>query len=469
MSILISVLAFILTIFILVAIHEYGHYAVARLFNVGVIKFSIGFGKPLFTYKHKSSGTLWILSRIPLGGYVQLLDERNLLEENKSEINEKPAQLPISNKYKQYSFESIHPIKKILIILAGPAINFIAAIIFFSIVAMYGIKDIKPVIEAKLNLDSSSILYKAGINNNFSVKTLSYNNTTYSIKSFSEILLHLSLANDSKYKVQLYGNNLESNNNQKYSIDFSSVNIQTTDIVNQIKPYVSSISVVKILPNSLAQNIGLQENDKIIAINNNKVTYSLLQQKLKTINTEPFNLYIKSNKNIINLKVNNPNKNNLNNSLNLKNPTVLGVQLQNNYEKITIKHNVTQAFQYGANQTAYIIKASVNSLIKMFVSSSEIKNLSGPIAISNMAKDSLLSGVDIFLQFLAFISISLGIMNLLPLPMLDGGQALIVFIEYLTKRNFPVKALVFMQKLGILFIIVLTFLAFKNDITKLIF
>jgi regulator of sigma E protease len=104
----------------------------------------------------------------------------------------------------------------------------------------------------------------------------------------------------------------------------------------------------------------------------------------------------------------------------------------------------------------------------MFVDKSGVDNLGGPVAISSMAKSSLVAGLDTFLQFLALISISLGVMNLIPLPVLDGGQALITFVEWGTKRRIPPKIANVMQQVGVAFILLLTFFALKNDITRLL-
>jgi len=449
MNILLSILAFLITIVILVGIHEYGHYLAARIFKVGVVKFSIGFGKPLYQFKHRQSGTIWAISQIPFGGYVQLLDERNFVQDT---VTQNHAQyLPKSKKYPQYSFNSVHPLKKIIIILAGPIINFISAIVFFTIVGMYGVDDIAPVIDTPL---PASVLQKSGMREPLIVKDISYENNKYDIQSFSQIVWHSQLALQNKQDISIGGITLD---NQKKSYFVKLDNISNTQLLNQIKPYSKSINIVEVNANSLGQKLGLKINDKILAIDKENANAELLNTRLKNPSKENFTLSIE--RVVDNLKQNI--------DINII-PTgqLLGIYLQSAYPKIEIKYNFFDAIKYGVQKTWQVLYTTVKAITAIFYDKNSMDNLGGPVAISAMAKDSLVAGFDTFLQFLALISISLGAMNLLPLPVLDGGQALITFIEWISKRTIPVKVAIGMQKAGVFIILFLTIMALKNDFSK---
>ncbi|MFM2344712.1 MAG: hypothetical protein RLZZ210_1323 [Pseudomonadota bacterium] len=443
---ILSIIAFIITIAILVGIHEYGHYIVARWFKVGVLKFSIGFGKVLYSYKHKKSGTVWAISAIPLGGYVKLVDERNFI--NEQEVSEAKS-LPKSTKYPQYSFNKIHPFKKIAIILAGPMINFIAAIVFFAMVAMYGVKDIAPIIAQP---NQQSLLYKAGLTDEAKVKTISYDNNSYAIHGFNDIMWHLQMAFQHKESVTISVQNLQSKQNVNYIVDMKNI-VNPSEISNIVSPAFTSMQIMKVSEDSLASVSGLIDNDKIVLIDKQKPTTELLSQKLK--GSTKFELGVERNNQLININIQ-------------PNGSLLGIELQNSYRQIRVNYNLLQSIKYGYDKTWQTISSSVVAIIGMFVDKSGVDNLGGPVAISSMAKSSLVAGLDTFLQFLALISISLGVMNLIPLPVLDGGQALITFVEWGTKRRIPPKIANVMQQVGVAFILLLTFFALKNDITRLL-
>ncbi len=444
-NILLSIIAFIITIAILVGIHEYGHYIVARWFKVGVLKFSIGFGKVLYSFKHKKSGTIWAISAIPLGGYVKLADERNFV--NEQEIIE-ASLLPKSKKYPQYSFNKIHPLKRIVIILAGPFINFLAAVLFFAIVGMYGIKDIAPIIEQP---QVNSILHSAGLKNEAKIKSVSYADNSYVIHGFNDIMWHLQMAFQHKNIININLINSYNKQNENYIIDLRKIN-NSKELSSLVLPAFQDMEIIKVNQNSLASASGLKSGDKIILIDTQKANANILSNKLK--GSQKFKLNIIRNNQNLDIDIQ-PNGN------------LLGIQLQNSYKQIKINYGFFEAIKYGYDKTWQTLSLSIAAIIDMFFDKSGMDNLGGPVAISSMAKSSLVAGFDTFLQFLALISISLGVMNLIPLPVLDGGQALITFVEWISNRKIPPKIANLMHQIGIVFILLLTFFALKNDITRL--
>ncbi len=456
-NIAVSIIAFIITIVILVGIHEYGHYLVARLCKVGVLKFSMGFGKSLYSYTHKKSGTVWTISAIPLGGYVKLVDERNLSPDSPDYEREKNtvASLPKSKKYPQLSFNGVHPLKKIAIILAGPAINFIAAIVFFAIVGMHGSKQIAPNIQNITNHNQQNNI------KSINVERISYGSESYQVQHFNDILWHAQIALQQKKNIVLH-----SNNNIQKTLNLNLQNINAQQLTDMLQPALLYIEILHIQPNSLAEKYQLKPHDKIMAINNENPSAYILSKYLNTTSTnissthkKTLNLIIERNQKIMPIII----------ELKYNQKNLLGINMRNAYQEMNVSYGFFPAIKYGASKTWQVINMTIQAISGMFESrKAAMENLGGPVAISSMAKSSLLAGVDTFLQFLALISISLGIMNLLPLPVLDGGQALMTFVEWIIQRSIPLKVVQVLQQFGVILIMILTILALNNDIQRLL-
>ena len=241
-----TIIAFIVALLILVSVHEYGHYLVARFFNIKVLRFSIGFGKPFWS--KKKGDTEWCLAPIPLGGYVKMGDTR----EGEVALDDLP-----------YAFDKQHPLKRIAVVVAGPLTNLILAIVFFAVAAMFGVVEIEPMVGTVV---PNSVAERAGIQENVRINKIDGKE----IKNFTDVGVELLLALDKKQAVVI---NATDENGQavEYKIDTQKEKAAIDAMARGkesigIMPYRQLPVLSGVLKDGAAGRAGLQDGDKIIAI-----------------------------------------------------------------------------------------------------------------------------------------------------------------------------------------------------------
>ncbi|MAW17642.1 MAG: RIP metalloprotease RseP [Pelagibacteraceae bacterium] len=365
---LVFIIPFIILITVVVFIHEYGHYYYAKRYGVGVTDFSIGFGKEIFGFNDKS-GTRWKFCAIPLGGYVKFFGDRNVFSQAEQE-----KLLKKYNKEDQNKLFVTKPIyQRSLIVAAGPAANFVLAIIIFSFIYMFAGKDFTP---AQINeVQEDSPAYISGIKN-------------------GDLILSI-------------------NNNK-----------------------VNSVLEVSTLINS-----STKENIQITVLRNN--TEIDINVKPKLVKTED-SLGNTINKKIIGIKIA-P----LNNELNRK------------------KLGPATALFYATKETLFVIKASIDFVISMFKGKGDTTQLGGPIKIAKITGQVAQHGLIAFLSIMAYISISLGFINLFPIPMLDGGHLMFYAFEKILGRPLTEKTQEGFFRIGLFLLVFLMLFTTINDLKDL--
>jgi regulator of sigma E protease len=444
MDFLIAVLSFVATIGILVTIHEYGHYWVAKKFNVKILRFSVGFGKVIKSFKHGE--TEFTLCAIPFGGFVKMLDER----EGKVELLELHRAFNRKTVYQRFA-----------IVAAGPLANFLLAIILYTFVFIVGVTGIKPVVGT---VTQSGIFQQAGLQTGD--KLLSINNQlTPSISEFS--IQFIQAIDNGSINIQALS--------AKSDLKTAELSL-TTDFLNNPKqglanylgfkfsaPSVPAI-LNQVVANSAASKAGLRTGDEIISTNSTPVNN--WQDFVKTIQTEPIEpieLLVKRNNKILELSLT---------------PTIsegtpkagVSVQLPKDYLKdwqVIIQKNPLDALSSAVDKVYQITMLNLKMIKKMIIGDTSIDQISGPISIANYAGKSAEIGIVEFLSFLALISISLGLLNLLPIPLLDGGHLFFYIIEII--KGSPVSDTIqqIFAKFGLFVILSLTFVALYNDLILL--
>ena len=373
MQALITLAAFLVTLGVLVSFHEYGHFLAARLCGVKVLRFALGFGKPLFTYTAKN-GTEWVLAAIPLGGYVKLLDGRD------SQQSIKPAERP-------ESFD-IKPLwQRSLIVAAGPFANFLLAVILFSVIYVSGV----PQLPARLQAPpEQSIAAKLGV-----------------------------LAGD-----QVIGW-------QSLSTDYSG-----TPILEDFDPVPSWNALRWLLLDAVTgeQGFALEMQD----VSGSRHIKFFKQSDLPLIapESDPFK--------------------------------ALGLLPQSSppSEWTELKLGPVEALGFASQRVYLVTKVSLRLMLGLFSGKTTLKQLGGPLSIADMAGKSAQVGWQPFMAFLALMSISIGLLNLLPLPMLDGGQLLYDGWELVVGKRISLSAQENLQKVGFLLLISLSLLALFNDLQR---
>ena len=414
---------------ILVTFHEYGHYSVARLFKIKILKFSIGFGRDLFNWTNKD-GVKFSLSMIPFGGYVAFHDPNDVENYNKLTIEEK-----------KYVLANRPSFEKVLVILAGPIFNFILALFTFSLVGLFLPKE-SDLVSAKINKFDDEKLYRVvSVNDNtinnaqdLEIKLLDLTGLT------GEVRIGL-FDYESQESIELIETveNLKFDQEQAPSSYFS---------LSPATDYPPRIGVID--EGSIADLAGLKEGDLILEVNSIN-TFSIYQTNdLLNEYGKQLSLLVSRNDNTV--TVNLPSK---------SEGISYGIRLAPE------RNDFLSSLSFGVNQTIFWIVNTFKFLYKTFTGSMGLDSLSGPVGITKVAGETLSQGLIPFLLLLAILNISLGAFNLLPLPMLDGGQLLFILVEEVKGSPISLKLKVLLFNLSYLLIMTLFVFVVINDVMRL--
>jgi len=446
-----NVASFVIALGILVTVHEYGHFWVARKNGVKVERFSVGFGKAIWR-KTGQDGTEYVIAMIPLGGYVKMLDER---------VDE----VPEKDKDKTFNGKSVY--QRIAIIAAGPFANFAFAIFAFYLMFLIGVPSIKPVvgeiipgsIAAQATLpDKVEIVEVAGT----SVRDWQDVNLALIGEIGSESIVIKTKTADSQY---ISSHRLQTNS-WKFSPE--KVSALTSLGIVPFRPQVHN-ELARIGKDSPAEIGGLTVGDKLIAINDVPLLEGWVDfsKKIKGYPDQIVKITIEREGQHKILQIM-PKGIDSNGEL----IGYLGVSPKADdwpaAYKIEISYGVLSALTESIDRTWNLITLSFDMIGKLITGDVSVKNLSGPIAIAQGAGDSAGYGFVYFLGFLALISINLGIINLLPLPVLDGGHLLYYVIELLIGKPVPENIQEAGFKFGALALLALMSIALFNDFSRVL-
>lgn len=450
-----SVWWMIVTLGVLVTFHEFGHFWVARRFNVKVLTFSIGFGKAIWKRKDKHGTEFWI-APIPLGGYVKMLDTRD------------PG-IYVSKEEEHLTYNSKPIYQRALIMLAGPGFNFILAIAMFWMMFVYGKLEIHPTLgtPTKIMLDS-------GVQAKDRITLLN----GYKVNTWQDVSLELITNGLDRKDIDMTVVD-EKGRQRELILKLSDLpkGINEEEIFDEIGlsswkvPRANTVdSVSEGLPAQLA---GVERGDEILSVNGDATNdwYDVVDMLNKHIDGE-INLRILRNNNTLNVTIAAAIEDGTNSSrriIGIGPPQTDEYSLEF-YNSLIFNnsHGVIKAIPVAINETWRMIALSVNMMGKIVTGKASLKNISGPITIAQVANDSATRGLAWFLGFLGLVSLSLGIINLLPIPMLDGGQLLFLLFEKIKgaplSEAFQLKG----QAVGIIFLLSFMSIAFYNDILRLV-
>lgn len=449
--------SFIIVLSILVAIHEYGHFWVARRCGVKIQRFSIGFGKVLFK-RHDRFGTEFAIAAIPLGGYVKMLDGR-------------VDSVPPSEQ--QFAFDKKTVWQRIAIVSAGPLANFLLAVIAFFFMYMLGVNSAKPIIKNTLAdtplsiIKQDSLFQVVAVNKQVVGDWEALNLALVSQIGESSFNITIQPLNTDK-NVQI----LEPSKTFTVSLQNWQFNPKKESIISSLGfvPYTPDVhlQIAEIVKGGAAARAGLQAGDKLRAVNgvelNNWQEFvEIIQQSAgKTLQLEIATpTMVKSIALTPDVK---------SNSAGLPQGYIGVAPVIDPYPeeyRVKLQFSPLDAFAKGIDKTAQLTKLTFDTLIKLIVGDISVTNLSGPVAIAKGAGMSAGYGVEYFLGFLALISVNLGLMNLIPLPVLDGGHLLFYFAELLTGKPVPEKVQEIGFKVGGAILITLMLIALLNDFNLL--
>ena len=452
MEIIQSIVGFFIAIGILVTFHEFGHFYVARLFNVKVLNFAIGFGRTIYKKKFNPQGTEYSIGLIPLGGYVKMLESQEL--ENIKDKDESVSE--------KYCFDKQSVYKRFLIVAAGPVFNLILAVIFFIVVHFLGISGIKPLINSINNIDHEIF----STSENLEIKKV--NNA--STKRWQDVRVEIlnSIINNETISIHMINER-----NEKYvvSIPYSPDILQEKgDILSNIginpKTPEFSTKIGFVENNSPASLAGLAKNDVILSINDQEVT--TWSSYVSIIKNNPNNILrlkiLRDKRNVEVILV--PSLKELNG----KNIGYAGVSPDKSALSkytVNVKYSLLDSINKSFKLTLDYTILTFKMIFKLFTGQANMNNISGPLSIAEFSGKSLSMGIVYFAYLLAILSISLGVLNLLPIPVLDGGHLVYYIFEMIAGKPVSYRVQLIGQQIGLVILFGIMIVAFYNDFLRL--
>ena len=443
-----SAFAFLIAIAILILVHEFGHFWVARCFGVKVLRFSIGFGKPLFRWNDKK-GTEYVIAMFPLGGYVKMLDETEdkvKFEERDQAFNRKPL----------YA--------RMAVVLAGPLFNLLFAVVAYWLMFVIGITTIAPVIGKVI---PNSIAAKAGLKPSYEITAIGRRAT----HNWQDVHLGLMAKAGKKAKVPMMLKKVDSGQSIQVKMDLHNLQGHTNLLkslgVEPFVPYTPPI-VGKIVADYPAAEAGLLVGDKVLSVDDTSVK-----------SWQDFVEYIKERpEHLLKIKIDREGQQYALELIPMQKTGrdeqyygFIGASSQaidwpENMLR-TLHYSMLKAWLPALKETGLLIHLTFKIFWKLFTGGIPLSSISGPIGIAQGAGLSAQFGFTYFLGFLGLVSVSLGVLNLLPIPILDGGHLLFYLIEMIRRR--PLSDIVQQRaiKAGLFFLVCIMVFAMYNDIIRL--
>lgn len=452
MNILFYLAAFMLAIGVLIVVHEFGHYGMARLFKVKVVRFAVGFGRIVYTKQFKPGGTEWAVGIFPLGGYVKMVDER--------EGPVAPEDLP-------HAFNRQSVGKRFLIVLAGPLANFLLAIALYWLMFLHGVPGAKPIVG---DIPAQTAAARAGLQNGDLLRAID-GEPVETWQDARWLLLQKAVAREAVLLEVTHTNATTA----QLKLDLSDVGPEDldSDFIRKLglSPYQPPFDPIigKLTAGGVAANSGFYSGDRVLDVNGTRV--NTWEDFVKIVRGHPGqNLVVGLERGGDTRRIN------LTPAAASENGTTVGKigaapQVDPSmFERfiVTVHYGPIKALGAAVQKCWETSVFSLKMLGKMILGQVSWRNISGPITIADYAGQSAQLGWLPYLIFLASISISLGVLNLLPVPLLDGGHLMYYIVEFVKGSPVSDRAMAIGQQIGIAVLLTLMAFAFYNDINRLI-
>ena len=444
---LIYLAAFVVAILLLVSLHEFGHYIVARWCGVKVLRFSVGFGKPF--WKKQRGDTEWCLAPIPLGGYVKMVDTRE------GEVAE--ADLP-------YAFDKQPPLKRIAIVVAGPLVNLILAVLLYvASFNLYGVTEVKPWVGT---VESDSLAAKSGFQVGDRITSINGKAVHDWMDAQTELVIALQAGNVTVGVQDAQG--VATARIMDVEANPASVDAATQGQGVGIWPIKVKSEISQVLPNSAAERAGLKAGDKVVAVNGQKLLgWKDWVDVIKASPGKDLRLDVQRQGQMLSLMLRPDSEDK---GQQLEGKAGVAASIDNDWEaqvKTQREVGIGESVVLAAQKTWNLSALTLKFLGKLIMGEASITGISGPVSIGEMAGKSAMMGLETYIQFLAVISISLGVMNLLPIPVLDGGHLLYYIIEWVRGKPLSEHVQTVGLKIGLCIMGLFMLVAFFNDFTRI--
>jgi regulator of sigma E protease len=450
-GILTSALAFIVAIGVLVAVHEFGHFWVARRLGIKVLRFSVGFGRPLWR-KAGADGTEYWISAIPLGGYVKMLDER--------EGNVAPEDIP-------RSFNRQSPPRRIAVLLAGPAFNFLFAIVAYWVMFVIGVPAMQPLIGA---IEPGSPAAEAGLRPGDRILAVEEESTTTMMDA--QLGLLKAMVPGGRAALEVEG---QDGSRRTARIQYDGDTHALTEPgamfpglgIGLWRPEIPAV-IGQVMPEGTAAAAGLEPGDRVLRADGQGISdWDELVAYIRARPGEHIELVVARNGATVDLALFVGAADDQGERVGRIGAGPLVTAELWDPVRTEQRFGPIGAVGKAVAETWRMSALTVTMVGRMVLGQVSVKNISGPINIAQAAGFTAAAGLIAFLSFLAIVSISLGIINLLPIPLLDGGQIVYQVVEMAKGSPVSDRAQIIGQQVGILLLLMLMTFAFYNDIVRL--
>lgn len=450
-----TVLAFLVTLGVLIVIHEYGHYRVAVACGVKVLRFSVGFGPVLFSRRRGADQTEFVLCALPLGGYVRMLDER--------EGGVMPLEL-----HRAFNRQSLA--KRAAIVSAGPLANLLLAVLLYGAAHWIGVDEPKALLAPPT---AGSVAERAGLRAGDWVREVSTDGQGWSeVRSMSDLRWQITQAALERRDLDLRVSDRDGRGSRTLRLaltGFEPIDVDATFIRKAGLAGVHREPVLgEVVAGGPAAQAGLRRGDRVLSIDSRPIADALqvverVRGSVKQGVAQPQLWLVERDGQRIELEV-------LPKVVTEKGETFGRVEAQPGQAAVMVKvqYGPIDGLVQGAVRTWEISVLTVRMLGRMLIGEASLKNLSGPITIADYAGQSVQQGLAYYLGFLALVSVSLGVLNLLPLPMLDGGHLVYYIFEGVTGRPVSDAWLARLQRGGIVVLLMMMSVALFNDVARLL-
>ncbi len=451
MSFLVSLVSFALALGILITVHEFGHFWVARRCGVKVLRFSVGFGNPLLRLGQDRDGTEYVIAAFPLGGYVKMLDERE-------------GPVPPEEAHRAFNRQSVG--KRIAIVAAGPLFNFFLAIVLYWLIFVIGVPGLKAVVDS---VQPNSPAASAGLAPGDHIVAVGGRETPTAESVRMALLEHVIQGRSAQLTVERGGVRLE------LTLDPGTVDLDrihkdgvfTLLGLNLARPSIPPV-VDQVVSGSPAEAAGLQPGDRIVAVDGEPIDdWITFARYVRERPGQRVRLTVERGGERVELTVIPEAVSSGDGEVGRIGAAVEPPPALDPAWMAEEHYGPLAAVGQALHKTWSMSVLTLEMLWKMVVGQASLENISGPISIAQYAGQSAQIGLVPFLSFLAVISISLGVLNLLPIPVLDGGHLLYFFIEVLRGQPLSEEAQLTGQKIGMALLLALMMLAFYNDLARL--
>ena len=445
--------SFLVTVGVLVVFHEFGHYLVARLMGVKILRFSVGFGKPLLVWRRGPDRTEWVLSAIPLGGYVKMLDSR---------------EAPVAREDAHRAFDAKSVAARIFIVLAGPAANFLLAFALYWVLFVAGLPGVKPIVgDPPPNTPAAA----AGLANGDMLLSVAGEPVATWNDARWMLLKQAVKRETTALEVQT-----ERGAHVTRRLEMSGLTRDDLD-----KDFFGKLGLLpprprgpaylgKVRAGKAGERAGLLAGDLVVSVDGRPIaSWADFTDAISASPGKNVDLEIERGGRRFELRATPDAVSEGGSRIGRLGVEIPAELLKREYDRMTtiVRYGPIDAFGKAAAKVYDLSVFSVKMLGRMIVGDLSWKNLSGPITIADYAGQSAQAGWITWLGFLALVSVSLGVLNLLPIPLLDGGHLVYYFAEIVKGTPVSEKTMEIGQRLGLALLLGLTFFAFYNDLNRL--